>query len=238
MQLIFKDKKNRPSMIKFLMILILGFSPELMASMPQDPLPSMGKATSLSPVLCLSDVGYDPENGSEFDIERRILGLGVGFSLGSQADGEFGLGVITKTEVENINEDGDGYQLLFGAKGMVHRSGKMAVNVNGSFSWLAETIKNGNTKVDIETTELRFGSTVNALVSPKFMPYAGLDLALMSDGTLKFKNPGVSSKLDFERDDMLGLRIGTKFLLGQVALKAEALLMGERTITVGADLYL
>lgn len=213
-------------------------SSPLLASMPQDPIPSPKQATLFSPVLSLPDITYDPEQGTEFDIERKILGLGVSFPLGSNAYGDFGLGLITETEAENRDEEGSGYQLLFGAKGMVHRSGNIGVNVNGSFSLLSESIKDGNVKDELEITELRLGSTVNAFVSSKIIPYAGLELTLLSDGTWKTKTPVSTSKFDFERDDILGLRLGAKFLLGQAALKAEALLLGERTLTFGIDLAL
>ena len=213
-------------------------APQVFASMPQDPIPFGRNSTVLSPTLSLSDITYDPEQGNEFDIERKILGLGLSFPLGSNASGDFALGVITETEVENINEDGSGYQILFGGKGMIHRSGSMAINVHGSFSLLSETIKDGSFKVELETTELRLGSTISAILSSKIVPYAGLELNLLSDGKQKRKTSFGTSDFDYERDDMLGLRLGTKILVGQAGFKAEALLMGERTITLGVDIAL
>jgi hypothetical protein len=208
------------------------------ALMPQDPLGTPKANTVVSPTLTLSSIPYEPKRGSDFEIDRKILGVGVTLPLGAEVDADLGFGLILDSEVENINEDGDGYQLLFGVKSMVHRAGSMGIHVNGAFLLSSEKIEDGNVTYEYDIKELHLGTTLAMISSPKVLPYVGLDLAIMSDGESKVKTPLGTGKGDFERDDMVDLRLGLKLPLGKVGFKAEALLLGETTINLGLDMTL
>lgn len=208
------------------------------ALMPQDPLATPKANTVVSPTLTLSSIPYEPKLGNDFEIDRKVLGVGVILPLGAEVDADLGFGLILDSEVENINEDGDGYQLLFGVKSLVHRAGSMGVHVNGAFLLSSEKITDGSVTYEYDIKELHLGTTLAMVSSPKVQPYVGLDLAIMSDGESKVKSPGGTGKSKFERDDLFDLRLGLKLPLGKIGFKAEALLLGETTINLGLDLML
>lgn len=208
------------------------------ALMPQDSLATPKQTAVVNPTLTMSNITYEPKRGNEFDIKRKILGVGVVLPLGSNTDADLGFGLILDSEVDGIYEDGEGYQLLFGIKSMVHRAGSLGVHVNGSFGISSEKIKDGTTSYEFDLNELHLGTTLALMSSPKIQPYAGLDLTLMSDGETKVKTSAGNGKSDFERDDILDLRLGIKVPVGKVAFKAEVLLLGQSTINLGLDLPL
>lgn len=209
---------------------------EARADLLADPSSSNGDGrTKAAGVFVSSEIEYETDD-SDFDVERKILGLELSHGLSRQADLIAQLGFIMDTEVEQIREDGDGFLFGGGARFEFAQSGTMRVLGFGLLSYQTEEIKDGSFKLELDTYELHTGAVTAFHVSRTIVPYAGIDVILFDDGEAKSSFGGSSSEEDIERDDMFSLKLGANINLASASLRPEVTILGEQTFlfAVGA----
>lgn len=210
-----------------------------MAQTVMDPASVTGGRTRIAPLLSVSSVDYQRENGSVFNMERTTLGAEFSHGFAKTFDGVATVGLTLDSKVSNLPKDDGGVSLGFGGRGVVYRRGAAGVVMYGLFNYMQDKFKSGSDAVyDISSYDVRFGGTFSVAVEGHFQPYAGLDLALLRGGSEKFSVGGASFKGDLEKDDVIGLKLGMNILVGTAMLRPEVALLGEQTFTFAAGFLL
>lgn len=206
------------------------------AQMYTDPVSNAGNGRSRAfGVFSASEIDYEGKHQSDAEIERKVLGLEIDYGFDPTIDFVGQAGFIMKTEVEDIDEDGNGFTFGGGLRVLVHREQKLNVSAYGMFTYQSEEIDGDDWKYEIETYDFHLGSMVGFMLAPKAMPYVGLDLVAYDDGEAKFKPDGGSStKADIERDDILNMKLGILAFVNTMILRGEVTLLGEQTFTIAA----
>ena len=204
-----------------------------------DPASVTGGRTRIAPLLSVSSVDYQRENGAVFNIERTALGAELSHGFGKTFDGVATLGLTLDSKASNLPKDDGGVSLGFGGRGTVYRQGQAGVVMYGFFNWIQDKFKStGDGKYEFSSYDLRFGGTFSVAVEGRFQPYAGVDLAVLRGGSEEVSVGGISFKSDVEKDDVVAIKLGMNILAGTVMLRPEATLLGEQTLTFAAGLLL
>lgn len=204
-----------------------------------DPASVTGGRTRIAPLLSVSSVDYQRENGSVFNLERTTVGTELSHGFGKTFDGVATLGLALDSKVNNLPKDDGGFSLGFGGRGVVFRQGQAGVVMYGFFNWMRDQFKSsGDLAYELTSYDLRLGSTFSVALEGRFQPFIGLDLAMLRGGTEQVNVGGLSVKSDLEKDDVIGLKLGMNILVGSVMLRPEATLLGEQTFTFAAGFLL
>lgn len=206
------------------------------ADLLADPSSTNGDGrTKAAGVFVSSEIEYESDD-SEFDVERKILGIELSHGVSREVDVIGQAGFIMDTEVERIDEDGDGFLFGGGARFEIAQSGSLRLLGFGLLSFQTEEIKDGSFKLELDTHELHTGVVSAFHISRTIIPYAGLDIILFDDGEAKASNGNFSSEDDVERDDMFSLKLGANLDLASVTMRPEVTILGEQTFlfAVGA----
>lgn len=211
-----------------------------LAQMIVDPAYTNGdNNSSVAPVLQASEIEYNGHY-EDFDIDRTILGVEFSMGVAPVVDIFGDVGLIAKTEIEDWDDDGQGFTLGAGGRGVVWSNHLLSVVVYGLYDYQRESFEGHRGgrgwKFKMETWELHGGGTCTWLATPKVHPYAGVDHVLVDDGEGRSTYDGIAgtAKTDIDREDIINLKVGSHFLLGKAILRPEATIMGERTITASA----
>ena len=200
-----------------------------------DPASVTGGRTRIAPILSLSDVDYERENGTLLGVERKTLGVELSHGFLKTVDGVATFGAALDSKADGLPRDEGGFSVGFGARGVAYRHGAAGVVLYGFLNWLEDRFKGSSGFSDeLRTYDLRFGGTFSAAINGQFQPYAGLDLALFRGGTERIRSFGVTSSSDLRKDDILALKLGMNILLGSAMLRPEVTLLGEETFTLAA----
>lgn len=213
--------------IRILLALIICFvcSPAMaQVLIPHQSMPGMHNA-DVQGTLMLSDVEYDFDAGGDAEIERTIVGISSSYGLNQSLSmfGEFGL--IAESEIENSRDDGNGFLLGAGLKGPLMYQGRFSVTGFGGIRFIDEDYGDS---VDGQLFELHGGVVGRYALEKNLGVYAGLDIIPFSDGEVDA--PG--GKSDFERDNILGLRLGIDFLIQEVQVNTEVALVSEEAFVI------
>jgi hypothetical protein len=192
----------------------------------------------LGGALSLSEIAYDVDPVTR-DIDRTTLGATFDYGVTREVDLTAQLGFIVETDLEDVDDDGDGFTYGLGIRATVHRpSPRARVGIYGLFDSQNEEIKDGSTKYKIKTSELHLGGLFAYAISPKVEPYAGVEIVAHDDGEVKVSSPAGGGSTDIDRDDILNLKLGISAAIGSADLRGELTLVGEQTFTIGAGFYL
>lgn len=219
----------------FVLSVLSVAAPRASAQMFSDTLSVAGNRTQVAAVFSNSDIDYEKGN----DVERKILGVEAATNISGSIDGFAQFGIIADSEIDNFDNDGKGYNFGFGGRSIVHQDADYRVSAYGAFTYQVEEFDAGKVDIDLTTYDLHVGAVVGFPASPTITPYAGLGLVPLSDGNIKVKIAGfAAAKDDFERDDMLNLKVGGLFQLTSMTVRAELVLIGETTFTIAAGTML
>ena len=229
--------RNAPLLLALVMITLQA--PRAHAQMFSDPLTVAGPRTQVAGVFSASEIEYEGD-GSSDDIDRKILGVEMARGLSGAVDGFAQLGLIVDSEIGGF-DDGQGFTFGIGGRSVVHKETAYRVSAYGAFTYQSEEFDEKSIKVELTTYDLHAGAVVGFNATPVMMPYAGLDLVLLSDGDSKVKIKGGGTydndDDDIERDDILNLKIGGLFNPATPTVRAEVVLMGEDTFTLAVGTF-
>lgn len=216
------------------LVLLSSFllSSESLAQMLVDPstVAPAGKVRAAG-IFSAAEVDYETDN-TDFDIERKILAVEFASGMAPDVDIVGDIGLITDSEIDNVDADGDGYVFGFGVRSVVHKESNWRASAFGIFSYQSEEFEGDNDwTLEVDSYDIHTGAVALFLMTPKFQPYAGLDLALYSDGSAKVKGSG-RGKEDIERDDLINLKFGANFNFTRLTLRPELTLFGEKTFSL------
>jgi hypothetical protein len=220
------------------LVAVLLASAPAAAQMISDPITVVGDRTQVEGVFQTNDVDYEGDGNDDFNVEEKILGINVATGVSPSVDLYGSLGLIIDADAEDFDNDGIGFAFGGGARSVVHKTQDLRVSAYGTLTLQKVDFEENDVEVKVTTTDLHGGAVCGFIVSPTVMPYAGLDLDLFSDGEAKVKAAGLSGDDDIERDDIVSLRIGAVFSLDTLVVRAEALVLGEDTLTIGVGKYL
>ena len=184
----------------------------------------------LGPALSVSEIDYKTD-GSTFTFKRKTLGFVLNAPLNADVGALFQAGYTWKSEFDGGSDDGKGYMLGGGINGFFHKGHTVSFVGYGLLNYISDTFKHGKWKTDLSTTDLHLGTLAVFNVSPKkFDFYCGLDLVPYSDGEMKTNH----GKTKYERDEVLGIKLGANIGIGEGTLRPEITLGSEKTFTLTA----
>lgn len=225
----------------FVLLTSLGgfFTSSLKAQSMFDPASVTGGRTRVAPILSLSSVDYERENGSVMGVDRKALGVELSHGFAKTIDGVATFGLSLDTEADGLARDDGGFSLGVGARGVVFRRGPSGAVVYGFLNWLQDKFKGqGGVSTELRTYDLRVGGTYSVAINGQVQPFIGLDLAVLRDGTEKVRSSVFSYSGALRKDDILAVKVGVNILAGMVMLRPELTLLGEQTLTVAAGFSL
>jgi hypothetical protein len=174
-----------------------------------------------------SEVEYDAK--STIDVERKILVGGYSQGLGADYDLILQAGLILESKYENIDDEGKGFLFGGGSKFQIHRDHGLVVTGYGLFNYLNESLEVGDEELKVTVWDIHGGAiALFPLPGKPIQPYAGLDLAIISDGEIDF----LGSESDFERDDLINIKLGLNWATGSITVRPEFTIIGEQTVTI------
>lgn len=177
-------------------------------------------------VLSLSDMKYDA--GSTYgkvDINRTTFGGYGAYGLDEQVDVFATLGMIIDAEADGVDGSGSGFSIGGGGRIDLLDVGQLDVLVYGQMSIIVESYG----MVDSTIGEISAGAIAKYAIDQQFNIYGGMDIYPFSIGS--------ADEYDFERNSVLGMRIGANMDLGEFWIRGEIAFLGEQTITIGTGTY-
>lgn len=188
-----------------------------------------------------SEIEYEGDNNTA-DVERKTLGAELSYGVTPDVDVVAQLGLIMESEIEDVDEEGDGFTFGAGVRALAYRSGKTSVTGFGMFNYQTEEFEYdvgaADVKYELDTYDFHIGGMVSHAVTPTVAPYAGIDLVAFDDGegksTVKVAGQSQSDDSDVERDDILNLKLGANFQVSKAQVRPEATLIGEQTFSLSA----
>ncbi len=188
--------------------------------------------------LSLAELDYDTGSSTP-EFKRKTVGVVFDHGIASKVDITGQLGYIMDLEVESNHEDGKGFVLGFGVRGLLHSTNQLRVYGYGFFAYQKEDINySSGGKMDITTYDFHLGSVIGFPLSSKIQPYFGLDLVAINDGDVEAKSGSVSVKSDIERDDIVNIKLGLSAFFDAIILRPELTLFGEQTFVFSASFLL
>lgn len=189
----------------------------------------------IGPAVAFSEVDYKAQGDHVFSFKRKTLGLAVNAPLNDNVGAMLQGGYSFKSEFEDGSHDGTGYAIGGGLNGVFHRSASVAFVGYGLLNYQADSFDLEYGDIDMTTTDLHLGTLAVFPVAQKVDFYVGVDLVPYSDGsidgTYKYKDKlSVKHKVDIERDEVLGIKIGAN--IGPV--RPELTLGSEKTFSLTA----
>ncbi|MCB0323575.1 MAG: hypothetical protein KDD69_08375, partial [Bdellovibrionales bacterium] len=166
------------------------------------------------------------------DIERTIIGAGFGYGLTPVVDLYGELGYIAEAELEDVDDDDDGFLFGGGFRGIVYHQSQFSLHGRGGFRFITEDYGDD---ADGDLTEVELGLVARYAVNRQLGIYGGLDLVPFSDGDIDVSGGGSA---DIERDDLLGVRLGIEGQLEGIGLNAEFGLVSEEAFIFRATIPL
>lgn len=178
---------------------------------------------ALNAAVSFSEIEYDGDRGSEGDVERSIIGLGLTLPLSSIVElyGEFGY--IAEADLQETRGDGDGFLVGGGLRGTLLRRDRLSLLGRGGFRFITEDYGSG---LDADIGEVDLGLTARFAANRDLGLYGGLDFIPYSDGEL---DTGAGD-VDFDRDKRIGLRFGADYKIQSVTLNGEFSLISEEAL--------
>jgi hypothetical protein len=180
-----------------------------------------------SPLLSLSEIEYELDGGGDGEIERTILGGAFGFGLGPRLDLYIEGGYIVEAELENGSDDGDGFLIGSGIRGIIYKENHFEFFGKGGVRYITEDY---GSSIDGDIFELELAGVARYAVRNKLGVYGGVDLIPYSDGEIEIGR----GDADIERDDLIGLRFGVEGTVNSVILNAEVALVSEEALILRA----
>jgi hypothetical protein len=216
--------------------ILLGASPSLAQGLFNSSRAGGPGKSNASLVIAFADVDYEAEN-IDFEIERSIIGAEFAAGLFDQVDFYGQAGFIFDSDIDTAaNLDGSGFIIGGGAKGLLYAEDKFRLLGSAGIDFIKESFDGiADYELDVSLFEFHLGATAGYAVTPKFMPYGGLELAI-ADG--EADADGSAGDADLERDDALTVLLGANLLLSQFVLRAEVRVAGEQTFLLGGTMAL
>lgn len=195
--------------------------------------PARARGDRVAAVLALTETEYDTDGGGEVELDRRSLGVGyrTGFSpdLDVLLQGAYSM----KSEVDDSNFDGNGWQLGGGLTGRLLQEDEVTVMLFGMLSWLQDRLDAGNADMDVQVTRLIIGSTGSFRFRPDLYLTGGLELTPYTDGSSEVSTAGLSSSTDLDPDDPVVLKLGARMGLKDYLLRIDLAFSGESSLYLG-----
>src|SRR5262245_34447341 len=95
------------------------------------------KRTRVSGVFSASEIRYEFDD-IDRDVDRKIIGAELSRGVAASVDLFGQLGMITSTEVDTLDSNGSGYVIGFGARGQVYKKERLAVLIDGLYTYQHE----------------------------------------------------------------------------------------------------
>jgi len=189
----------------------------------------------IGPSMAFSEVEYETQSDRVFTYKRKTLGLAVNNPLNNYVSVMFQGGYNFKAEFEDGSDDGHGYTLGAGLNGVFYHIPVAKFVGYGLVEYQADSFEYEYGDADLNSTDLHVGALALFPIAPKLDVYVGLDLVPFSDGSIEYSmkyNDNVvrKRKVSFERDEMLGVKIGAN--IGSV--RPELTLGSEKTFALTA----
>lgn len=172
-------------------------------------------------VLMQSEIEYDVDGGGEGEVERRLIGASFSHGVDESIDIYGEVAYIIEAEAEASSDDGDGFLLGVGVKGLLHQDQQFSVVGRGGFRYIDEDYGGSS---DATIYEIELGAIASYALTDRSNLYGGIDIYPISEGELD----GNFGDTDFERDDFLSVRFGSDIGLGRVSINPEIAFIGEQ----------
>jgi hypothetical protein len=217
--------------VKLLMVSCLFFSAQAHAFYGINPsITNDSKNIEGSIFLNLSTIDYDQEGGDNFEIERKIIGGNLAFSLSNKVDVFVTAGYIFDAEVENnsaFDSDG-GVHAGGGIRANVYKQGKLSINVYGQFDYLIfDKFSANSTEIEMSGFDITGGGIFKYSLTRVVSLWGGVEIIPFDD--YEQEDSG-NNKYDTERADVLGIRLGANFGVESWTLRVELAFAGEQSL--------
>lgn len=234
-------------MMNFCLAVVLMLAPFVAeAQMLVKPIDALGeRATHASGIFMVSEIDYESKGNSTSDseIERKLLGVELAYGISPTFDIVGQVALIMDSEISGSStlEDGEGFNLGGGVRGVFWRHGNLKVGGFGNLIYQTESFEGSVASVSYEAEltmlEMHLGGGVLFDLNQTVQPYAVLDLVAYDDGDSETKVGTYSADGSFERDDMMCLKLGIEISLEDLDIRPELTILGEQTfaIAVGAS---
>ena len=192
---------------------------------------STSSRSEVEGILSFAETEYEFEQAPtiDYDIDRDILALGITVPVGRSAHflGQFGF--ILDSERQNNYCDGDGFMIGGGLNSSFIHKRNFTISGFAFFNYIKESFDCPlNVDVDSTVKDFHFGPIAAIKLNPSVSLYGALDLAVMSRGDWEYSGGGSN---DFERDNLMTLRLGAKGRFEGMQGRFELALVGEDSFT-------
>ena len=180
------------------------------------------------------DLDADNANlgSDEGEVERQVFGVGVVYGLQPKLNlfGYFGYSM--KSEIEGVDDDGQGFVVGAGGKLKVHEHNQFDFNVFTDFRFSSEDYGE-SAGADLSSTyfELKFGGIINAVLATNVSAFFGAEITPFSNGELE--NGKTNS--DLERDEIFGFIFGVNLFLDGVTIRPEVGFLNEKRLSMNIE---
>ncbi|MGE0172702.1 MAG: hypothetical protein AB7T49_07955 [Oligoflexales bacterium] len=182
--------------------------------------------------LSLNEVDYELENNTSAEIDRKILGVDFNNPINEKISVFGHGGLIFDSELDPGTAD-DGKGLIFGGglRASVFRTQGIEFFGYGLLDYSYEKLEVGDDNETIKLMELIAGGSATFRGLDNLVPYAAVELVPFSDGEGEL-DAGNKIEFDIERDDFLGLKLGTFINLKGMFIRPEIALLHEQTFSI------
>lgn len=164
-----------------------------------------GKAR-VAAVLSASRVAYEID-GKERDADRRVIAAELSYGLASRMDVFLEGGLITNSQLQDVEPDGKGYVAGAGFRVLTFQRDRTSVLFDAAYARQHEALSGTETEVAVDTFDSHVGLTLKQAFNNRVQPYAALDVLPLDGGTTK----SGSSEAKIQRDSIVNVRAGCLF---------------------------
>ncbi|MCI0506191.1 MAG: hypothetical protein L0Z73_08775 [Gammaproteobacteria bacterium] len=172
-----------------------------------------------------SSVDYEVD-GTSGDIDRTFLGATIAYGMNKSIDIYGTANYTLEAEVENFPDDGSGFMLGAGIRGVIPNNAGVSLHGYAQFLLIDESY-GGSPEIEGEEMSIMAGVVAATALNNDIKLYGGLELNLMSDMEIE--------SVDADRDDFLGIRLGANFNAGSFLINVNISLMHETGFFIGAS---
>ena len=219
---------------------------------------SKTKNSEVGGAFAVSKTDYKTKDGKIFTLDRKSLGFSSIYDVGEGTNVFVQMGRTVRAELEDFSDyNGDGYEAGAGLSTLAYRGEKSAIYGYGRFNYQSEDMSftKGDQKLksSLDFYEFSVGLLASLTTNPKLHPYAALEVYPINQGKIKSKvddksaaaalakltenskeAPDFSKTIEFQRSDILGMRIGAATHVQDFTLRGEMTMITETTFLVGA----
>jgi hypothetical protein len=213
----------------------LGYGASVSAELLASPTSKAeAEAFELGAAFISSEITLE-NDGDDSDIERQMISVYGAYGVNDMVDVYAGVAMILKAEADDINADGDGFGWGGGIRGDLPIGDEVTLRGYTQFLYISEEYDPDG--LDGEGWFVDVGVLAMYEASDDVNIYGGLELAPFDNFEVKVSGDYLNHQtIDFERDDLLTIRLGAKFDIEDLFLRGELAFAGEKSFTIGAGM--